>query len=177
MDHYNSHIQLDKKVIADVFANIRSDTKMLVFGLGYDSKMWYEGNQKRTMFIENKDEYIQLNINDIAASNIVKYDYKTTCASSCKMTDSEIEKFAVPERLLEAGPFDIILIDGPEGYTPEKPGRLLPCYWSTLLSKPGTIIYVDDANRPLETYCIQKYFHDKAKVDFVERDKCTKIIM
>ena len=34
---------------------------MLVFGLGYDSKMWYNGN-KNTYFIESNDEYISLNI-------------------------------------------------------------------------------------------------------------------
>lgn len=46
MNFYNSNIQLDKKVINDVFSNITPDTKMLVFGLGYDSKMWYEGKIK-----------------------------------------------------------------------------------------------------------------------------------
>jgi len=57
--YFNNNIQIHKNVIQDVFANITSTTKMLVFGLGYDSKMWYEGNNKNTYFIENKDEYIK----------------------------------------------------------------------------------------------------------------------
>ena len=41
MEFYNSHIQLDKNVIDDVFSKFKPDTKLLIFGLGYDSKMWY----------------------------------------------------------------------------------------------------------------------------------------
>jgi hypothetical protein len=177
MDHYNFKIQIHKNVIDDVFQQFTEKTKMLVFGLGYDSRMWYEGNHKNTFFVENKDEYIQLNIKNIPQENIIKYDYKTTCASSPKLTDEQIANFIIPEKLLQEGPFDIIIIDGPEGYTSQKPGRLIPCYWATLLSKPGTIVYVDDSSRPLETFCIKKFFKDKVQTEFKERAKCAKIII
>ena len=177
MDYYNKNIQIDKKVINDIFLNISSDTKMLVFGLGYDSKMWFEGNNQNTFFVENKDEYIKLNENDISSNNIIKYNYNITCKNSFLLNDEDINKFTIPDRILELAPFDIILIDGPEGYHDSKPGRLLPCYWSTLLSKPGTLIYIDDSNRKLESYCIKKYFNDKVKETFKERNGCTKIYM
>ena len=45
MGFYNKKIQTSKKVIEDIFSNFTSNTKMLVFGLGYDSKMWYNGNK------------------------------------------------------------------------------------------------------------------------------------
>ena len=77
---------------------------------------------------------------------------------------------------MELSPFDIILIDGPEGWNYNTPGRLIPCFWSTLLSKPSTVIYVDDSSRPLENYCINKYFNNKTKDIFNNRGKCTKII-
>ena len=76
---------------------------------------------------------------------------------------------------MDEAPFDIIIVDGPEGYSLEKPGRLIPCYWTTMLSKPGTIVYVDDANRELETFCIKKYFKDYPKKIFNKRNKCVKI--
>ena len=176
MEYYDKRIQIDMKVINDVFKNFTPNTKMLVFGLGYDSKMWYEGNNKNTYFIENKNEYIELNKKNIHFDNIIKYDYETKCKTSTKLTDLEINKFQIPEEILKLAPFDIIIIDGPEGYNEEKPGRLIPCYWSTLLSKPGTIIYIDDSSRFLEDYCIKKYFDNKEKKIFVERGKCTKII-
>jgi hypothetical protein len=175
MEYYNKNIQIDKSVIKDVFDNLGTNTKMLVFGLGYDSKMWYEGNNKNTFFIEDKDEYIQLNITDIPLDHIIKYEYKITCKSSVKLSDNEIKDFIIPEKILNLAPFDIIIIDGPEGYSAEKPGRLIPCYWSTLLSKPGTIIYIDDSSRYLEDFCIKKFFHDKSKKEFLKREKCTKI--
>ena len=175
MEYYNSNIQIHKHVIEDVFANINLNSKMLVFGLGYDSKMWYEGNHKNTFFVENNDKYIQLNINDIPIDNIIKYDYKITCSSSFTLTDDEIKNFKIPEKIVNEAPFDIIIIDGPEGFSQEKPGRLIPCYWSTMLSKKGSVIYIDDANRKLEDFCIQKYFKNFPKKEFIERDKCVKI--
>ena len=175
MQYYNKNIQLHKNVINDVFSNIKVNTKMLVFGLGYDSKMWYEGNNSNTFFIEDKEKYIELNKKDIPNDNIIEYNYKTLCKNSKNLTDDEIKKFIIPEKLLKLAPFDIIIIDGPEGYNDEKPGRLIPCYWTTLLSKKGTIIYVDDSNRPLEDFCIKKYFNTYVKENFIERGKCTKI--
>jgi len=177
MEFYNSKIQIDKKVIEDVFSNFKSDTKLLVFGLGYDSKMWYEGNNKNTYFVENKKEYIDLNINDIPMDNIIQYDYKTLVETSFNLTDSDIKKYELNDRLKSLGPFDIIIIDGPEGYDDKKPGRLIPFFWSTLLSKKETIIYADDANRKLENYCINKFFSNKKMKIFNERDKCVKIFV
>ena len=48
--------------------------------------------------------------------------------------------------------FDIIIIGGPEGFTQKKPGRLIPCSNSKILSKSGTLIYIDDVNRKLENF-------------------------
>ena len=176
MEFYNENIQLSQKVIKDVFSNFTPTTKMLVFGLGYDSKMWYNGN-KNTYFIESNDEYIDLNINDIPKSNIIKYEYKNiNVKDSLKMSDDNINKYIIPEEIKNVGPFDIIIIDGPEGYRLEKPGRLIPYYWTTLLSKKGTIIYGDDCNRALEKYCINKFFKNKEKMLFKDRGGCMKII-
>jgi len=175
MEYYNDKIQLHKEVIDDIFSEIKTGAKILVFGLGYDSRMWYEGNDRNTFFVENKPEYIDMNINLIPDSNIVKYDYNTTCLSSFNLTDREIQDFKIPEKLAKEAPFDIIIVDGPEGYSPAKPGRLIPCYWSTLLSKKGTIIYIDDAARHLESFCIEKFFGNFYKKQFETRDKCVKI--
>jgi len=177
MEYYNPNIQIHENVIKDVFSQINKNSKMLVFGLGYDSKMWYEGCNKNVFFIENKQEYITLNLKEISLDNIVKYNYKTTCLQSDKLTDAEIQSFIIPEKIRKEAPFDIIIIDGPEGYSSTTPGRLIPCYWATLLSKPGTLIYIDDSDRYLENYCIQKYFDRYEKSIFKERNGCTKIYM
>ena len=117
------------------------DTKLLVFGLGTDSKMWYHKN-KNTYFVEDNEVLIKLNTKDIPETNIIHYNYKTTSvATSQTLSDEEIMQTTIPCALLELAPFDIIIIAGPEGGSPTKPGRLLPCYWTKWLAKPGTIIY------------------------------------
>ena len=90
MEFYNDKIQLDKEVINDIFSNFKSDTKFLVFGLGYDSKMWYNGN-KNTYFVENNDIYINMNNKDIQSTNIIKYDYENIIVGVGKtISDKEI---------------------------------------------------------------------------------------
>ena len=175
MEYYSSKILLDKKVIDDVFSNFTPTTKMLVFGLGHDSKMWYEGNNKNTFFVENNEKYINLTKKYIPSDNIIKYNYKTKVKTSFGMKDSVINTFKIPDKIMNEAPYDIIIIDGPYGNAPNGPGRLIPCYWATLLSKPGTIIYIDDFLRPLETYSVNKYFENYDKEVFDERDFCVKI--
>jgi hypothetical protein len=93
------------------------------------------------------------------------------------MSVDAINKYIIPKNIKNSGSFDIIIIDGPNGYAARKPGRLIPYYWTTLLSKKGTIIYGDDASRPLENYCINKFFKDKEKIFFKERLGCMKIVV
>lgn len=177
MEHYNSNIQLDKNVIDDIFKITENteNAKMLVFGLGHDSKMWYNNNPN-TYFVEDKDEYINLNKNDIPSDNIIKYSYMNiNVKNSFNMTDDTINKYTIPQKLLDLMPFDIILIDGPEGYADDKCGRLIPYYWSSKLCKEGSIVYCDDIKRPLEWYCMNKFFTDKNITFFSNRLGCMKI--
>jgi glucuronoxylan 4-O-methyltransferase len=125
MEYYTDKIQLHKCVINDIFDNITSSTKMLVFGLGYDSKMWYEGNNKNTFFVEDNKYYVKLNENDIPSSHIIQYKFETTCEQCMKLTNEEISNFVCPPELITNGPFDIILIDGPQGWNKDCPGRLI----------------------------------------------------
>ena len=175
--YLHSNIQLAKPVIKDILNNCENK-KMLVFGLGYDSALWYKATNKNTYFIENNQKYIDLNKN-INNNNVIFYQYNfITVELSLNLTDDKINMFKIPQKLLELAPFDIILVDGPNGYDKNCPGRLLPLYWSKkYLSKEGTIIYVDDATRVLEKNCINKYFIDNVKVYFRDRLGTMKINM
>lgn len=176
-NYYNKRIQTDTIVINDIANEVyEKNKKMLVFGLGYDSNIWYNLTNKNTFFVENNEEYIQKN-KDINTSNIIRYNYKgITVKTSFNMTDTQISSFIIPEELIKNAPYDIIYIDGPNGHLENKPGRLLPIFWSiTSLSKPGSIVYIDDCKRPLETMCINKYFNNCRKTMFNVRDGCMKI--
>jgi hypothetical protein len=184
MDYYNHKIQMDKKIILDIFNSFNSfkdkdNKKMLVFGLGYDSEMWYNMTNRNTFFVEHNQDYINLNKN-ISEDNIIKYDYQGINVKDSiqflKNNNEFYKDFIIPNKLISEAPFDIILIDGPTGYNNECPGRLLPIYWSKhFLSKEGTIIYIDDSNRKLENLSIQKFFkNDKLNYSNI-RDGCVKI--
>ena len=173
---YSNKIQLAKEVIYDIKNNNTTNDNVLIFGLGYDSKMWFHQNNK-TYFIENNDEYIKLNKYVIPEENIIKYDYKNlTVKNSYNMNLDDMNLYKIPTKILQLAPFKIILIDGPPGYNNEQPGRLIPIYWARYLSNEDTIIYVDDSSRKLETYAINKFFNNNPKIIFNSRLKCTKIL-
>ena len=175
--YYNESIQTSKKVINDIAFNC-TKKKMLVFGLGYDSELWYNLTNKNTYFVEDKLEYIDLNKN-INSENIIYHQYKDiNVKKSFKLDDSFLKTIKIPDKLMKLSPFDIIYIDGPEGCTKNSPGRRLPFYWSkNILSKKGSLIYVDDIARLLESYCIHKYFGSNNKKFIDENIPCIKIII
>jgi hypothetical protein len=158
--YYNENIQLSKEVINDIEKEISKNEscKMLVWGLGYDSDMWWNLTNKNTYFVESKDEYIEMN-KSIDSKNIIKYGYgNINVRMSLIIPDKLAKTTPIPESIEKLGPFDIILIDGPYGNSLSGKGRLLPIYWSiNKLSKPNTLIYIDDVNRDLEGLCVKKY--------------------
>lgn len=98
----------------------------------------------------------------IDSQYIIKYTYDNiNISKSFNLTPNEINSYVIPEKLKQHAPYDLIIIDGPCGYSNDKPGRLLPIYWSsTCLSHQNTLFYVDDTDRPLEKYCISKFMID-----------------
>jgi hypothetical protein len=176
--YYDKRIQTDKVIINDIANEVyEKNKKMLVFGLGYDSNLWYNLTNGNTFFVEDNKEYIEKN-KDISDDKIIQYTYQgITVKSSFNMTDEQIHSFIIPDKIIKNAPYDIIYIDGPNGYTQDKPGRLLPIFWSrTILSKPDSLVYIDDCKRPLETMCVNKYFSDYKKSIINVRDGCMKIL-
>jgi hypothetical protein len=176
-NYINKNIQLARPVMGDIIMNCEGK-KMLVFGLGYDSELWYNVTNKNTFFIEDNKTYISLNQN-INSNNIIYHEYKNiTVKKSFYLNDNKIENYTIPEQLLKHAPFDIILIDGPNGSNDDAPGRLLPIFWSKrYLSKEGTIVYIDDSSRNLEKKCINKYLMNNPKTYFNERLGTMKILI
>jgi hypothetical protein len=170
------NIQLSKDVIHDILGINCENKKMLVFGLGYDSELWYNFANQNVFFIEHNKEYINLNKN-IPSKNIAFYSYSgISVKKSYHLTKEQIDAFKLPQSIIENAPYDIILIDGPNGSDIRCPGRLLPIFWSKkYLSKQGTIIYVDDVNRDLEKKCVNKYFANNKKTYFSDRLGTMKI--
>ena len=181
-DEINQNIQLDINVINDIVHEIRENEKckVLVFGLGYDSQLWYN-ECKNTIFIEHDEKWIHLN-SSIPKENIVHYAYNgINVRNSLENFDNImfLESFILPNQLVNKK-FDIILIDGPPGYNLDTPGRLLPLYWSFKYFgiKRKTKIYVADIKRSLEQNTVKYYYeylHNAQFELFNQRDGCVKI--
>ena len=174
----NKNIQLEKEVINDILLNCENK-KMLVFGLGYDSELWYNCTNKNTFFVEDNKDYIELNKNIIPNENIIFYDYHgmTVSKSIQLIKDNYTINYEMPKKIIENGPFGIILIDGPNGNGNNCPGKLIPVLWSKKLTQKGTIIYIDDANRELEKKLVNKYFANIPKKYFKQRLGTMKMVM
>lgn len=177
--YYNNKMQLHIEVVNDILDEcMNKNIKMLVFGLGHDSKLWYNITNHNTFFVEHDQSYIDLN-KEFKKENIIKYDYKNiSVLDSYNMPNEKLKNYDIPKELITAGPFDIILIDGPTGWKPHHPGRLLPIYWSSnYLCKSGTIIYIDDSKRKLEAESIRKFLENKKVKHFTGRGGCDKFII
>ena len=155
-------MQTHKTVVNDLLSDItphRGSIRVLVFSLGFDSNLWNQANNDTNIwFVEDHSDYIKMN-KDIDRSRIVYHVYKginVTC--SLHMPAEKLESYPMPAALTEHGPYDVIFIDGPMGYSNENPGRLLPVYWSiNRLSRRGTAIYLDDVQRPLEAALVYRF--------------------
>jgi hypothetical protein len=170
---YDNRMQTSLEAIEKI-AEASKNKKMLVFGLGYDSLLWNSLTDD-LFFVEDNDEYINNSLID--SSKIIAHKYRDISVdSSFDLSIEQIEKYEIPNKILTNAPYDIIYIDGPVGCCSVCPGRLLPIYWSKYyLSKSGTVIFIDDSNRKLESYCISKFFPTEKKEHFNIREGLCKI--
>lgn len=164
---YNKNIQTDIKIINEIISKIKSieNSKMLVFGLGFDSELWYNATNKNTFFVENNKKYIDINKN-INVSNIIYCDYGSIRVKD-NIPNYPNEKYIDPPlSIVSNAPYDIIFVDGPTGYNSEQIGRVLPIYWISNfnLCKADTLIYVDDSNRHLENLSLNTFFNSNFKL-------------
>jgi hypothetical protein len=161
--YWNENIQIDKDFARQI-ARKAFGKKMLVFGLGYDSLFWLHATKGKTYFVEDDDDFILHDKNLL--QNIIPCNYfGTSVSKSLNFLDNETRSnshysLAPPIDLIKLAPYDVILVDGPKGYSDDKEGRLHPIKWSSKLMSHKGSVYIDDAERELETKAVKKYFPD-----------------
>jgi hypothetical protein len=153
----NKNIQTSKEVMRIILSHLSKmqNPKMLVFGLGYDSQLWFNATNKNTFFIEDNKTYIDLCKNKIPLTNVCHFVYNTKVKFGIP---NNLNSVSPPQHIIKNAPYDAIFIDGPAGYDDEKPGRTLPMFWCNQLCAKGGLIFIDDSNRKLEKQCIEKFF-------------------
>ena len=168
----------DPIVVRDIAAEMTTAKKLLVFSLAYDAALWDSMTTGNTYFVEDKEENIAIS-DTIDPKRIIRCDYGSiTVARSFTMTGQEVDAIPIPSSLLMEAPFDVIFVNGPLSYNASCPGRLLPLLWSrTLLAASGTVVYVDDSDRQLESLCIEQFYCDCDQKRLAVRGGCMRIVI
>ena len=184
--YFTLNIRLDFNMIDDLTIEInrlkkirKNKFKMLVFGMGYDSQLWYHVTEWKILFVECDQQLIDLHP-QILSTQIIQYPYENiNVMSSFTISDKTLDGFKVPNQLKNLT-FDIILINGPNGSLDTHPGTLIPIYWSVkYLSHMGSVIYLCHSDRLLEKYCLDKYLtkqHYRIVSQFNEMYQSDKIL-
>lgn len=160
IEHYDKRSQIPEGNAYVIGATLRAcgvSPSMLVFGVGYDTRLWDALNKDGyTMFVENDTEWFN-NISRTVSSPVRLIGYGTrTVADSLPIKEEDLRRHTMPAMLNRS--WDVILIDSPRGSKPTDPGRSLPIYWASLLATPSTHVFIDDASRELEQTYIEHFF-------------------
>lgn len=178
-ENYNANIQLSPYQAQTIGAAIRSRApgcRLLVFGVGNDTGLWLALNKDgTTVFIENSKEWAELSRSrhtNIHIEMLPQTDL--TVSNSLNLPISALARYPVPASLNRE--WDVILVDGPPGYSANDPGRALAIAWAHRLARTSTHVFIDDYDRPLERHFANEFFskdYDRATFIIPASDKAS----
>lgn len=159
----------------------RGPCNLLVFGLGPESLLWRSLNHGgRSVFIDENQYYIAhyeerhpgLEGYDVAYTTKVSELGELLAAvrkqvgGECRpiqnllFSDCRLGINDLPNHLYDV-PWDVILVDGPRGYSPASPGRMSAIFTAAVLARssgPGpTDVLVHDYEREVERACSAEF--------------------
>lgn len=135
----------------------RAPCSFLIFGLGNDSIFWRSINRSgKTVFLEDNETWIRKVIKQDATIQVYLVDYKSQLTQWQEfINSSQLLNIDLPKEI-EDESWDIILVDAPEGWCDDKPGRMKSIYLASRLGKNNSDIFVHDCDRQVERiYCNQ----------------------
>ncbi|GAB4821671.1 hypothetical protein N2152v2_008717 [Parachlorella kessleri] len=130
----------------------------LVFGLGLDSITWRQINcLGRTVFLENWQSWIDKITGIDPLLEVYKVDYNTTVGTADAWFNGGRWPVALPANVTSSS-WDVILVDAPQGYAGDMPGRMQSAQLALNLAQrcleqgklQRVVIFLHDMNRPLE---------------------------
>ncbi|KAJ3695978.1 hypothetical protein LUZ60_001355 [Juncus effusus] len=171
----------DLRSVANVLRR-RGPCNLLVFGLGAETPLWRALNHGgRTVFLDENEYYVEhlegrhagLEAYDVSYTTQVReLDELITSARETRKTDcrpvqnllfSEC-RLAIndlPNSLYEID-WDVILVDGPRGYSASAPGRMAAIFTAGVLARSTsggnpTDVLVHDYDREVERVCSKEF--------------------
>ncbi|HDR4948340.1 TPA: DUF616 domain-containing protein [Bacillus cereus] len=137
---------------------------LLIFGLGKDSTFWHTLNsQGKTIFIEDNPWWYQHITNQSPHLNAILTHYDTKLKDArILLNKPEQLHLSLPSSISEID-WDVIFVDGPNGYDNDTPGRMKSIYMAATLALKSkkTYVLVHDCNREIEKLYCDYFLHDK----------------
>ncbi|KAL6202556.1 hypothetical protein ACLB2K_026264 [Fragaria x ananassa] len=188
--------QLSKDEISLAFDVLKSRApcNFLIFGLGHDSLMWASFNPRgTTLFLEEDPEWLKKALQDApqlravhvtyhtqlkqADDMLTSYKSQTTCRPSAAVlrgnTQCRLALSNLPDEVYERE-WDLIMIDGPQGWFAEAPGRMSVIFSAAVMARkrqgPGsTHVFLHDVDRKVEKAFAEEFLCRKYLVNAVGR--------
>lgn len=118
---------------------------VLIFGAGHDTALYCSVNRRhRTVVLENQPQWAHLAA--LAGATVHHVEYNTRVADGFQ---NPCQPLNAPD-YIQRGKWSVIVVDGPQGHTPNSPGRQQSIELAAACRRPGTVVFVHDYGRPLE---------------------------
>lgn len=131
----------------------RVPCRLLVVGAGRDTELYVRANMGgRTLVLEVHPRWLQTIEGLGCEALLVSYQTQVSQPALEPCTVPE----GVPPAVLEQ-PWDVIVVDGPEGWGGHLPGRQQSIFLAAQLARANTTVFLHDYERPLEQEFAARY--------------------
>ncbi len=161
----NQLVEVEYTLIVEKLIN-KSPCNMLVFGVGRDSKLWIESNfLGQTIFLEDNKTWFNRICSEIPQINACLVQYNTKRKDwQYWLEESKAQELLLdlPSEIMETK-WDIIFVDGPEGWSDDKPGRMKSIFTAAYLAykSENCHVFVHDCDRPVEAIYSSMFLMDE----------------
>lgn len=136
--------------------------KLIVFGLGNDSRLWAAINRHgRSVFFEEDQQWCHKIASQSSRIEAYWVQYHTKMSQWREYLDHpSLLSIPMPENISNVD-WDLVLVDAPRGGGDPDPGRMTSIYMSRQLIKGGGDVLVHDCERPLEEAYTDRYLQQE----------------
>lgn len=125
--------------------------RFLIFGLGNDSLFWSKLNRRGlTVFVEDSPAWLTGVTDKYPHIKAFLVDYETKRTQWETLLESPDTLNMVLPGSISDRAWDVILVDGPEGYDDSTPGRMKSIFVASRLAARRGHIFVHDCDRKIE---------------------------
>lgn len=155
-----NEIQLTYDEVRIVMDAVRrkAPCNFLVFGVGNDSRFWSRINGRgNTVFIEDNAKWFQEAIKADRRIRAYLVDYLTQRIQWQELLEYPDRLDMILPQEIEREKWDVILVDGPNGYEDITPGRMKSIFLSSRLAANSGDVFVHDCDREVEQVYSDRY--------------------